>query len=105
MIGITIEEEMALRPEKIRWLRFNILHLHKNDFSEAIGASLRTIVRWENGTARPKFTHAAILVAIQRGVDNYGEQRVRGVDWHGLLHKRGALHVLAGIFNFATTRP
>jgi transcriptional regulator with XRE-family HTH domain len=94
-----------MKPEQIRRLRHNILHLTQPEFAEVMGSSVASVNRWEKGRAKPVAMAEVILGAIQQAVDNYGEQRIRGVDWSTLLERSGLLKVLAGILNFATTSP
>jgi len=94
-----------MTPAEIKRLRHNILHLTQPEFAQVMGTTVASISRWEKGRAQPVAMAELILEAIQKAVDNYGEQRIRGVDWSALLEQGGILKVLAGILNFATTRP
>ena len=94
-----------MKADHIKRLRHNILHLTQPEFAKVMGTSIASVNRWEKGRARPVAMAKVILDAVQKGVDNYGEQRIRGVDWSALLEQHGLLKVLAGILNFATTTP
>jgi transcriptional regulator with XRE-family HTH domain len=94
-----------MKPDQIRRLRHNIYHLSQHEFAEVMGTCVATISRWEAGRTKPIGMAKVILEAAQLAVENYGEQRIRGVDWSALLEQHSLLKVLAGILNFATTRP
>jgi transcriptional regulator with XRE-family HTH domain len=94
-----------MRPDRIRYLRSSILRLTQPKFALMTGTSVATVSRWEKGKAQPTALSLVVLDAIQQAVDNYGDQRIRGVDWSLLFEQSGLLKVLAGIFNFATTSP
>jgi DNA-binding XRE family transcriptional regulator len=98
-------KDRDLTPEQIKYLRYSILHLTQTEFAKMMGTCLASVNRWEKGRTSPVAMAKVIVLAVQQAVDNYGEQRIRGVDWAGLLKERGLLQVLAGIFNFATTKP
>ena len=94
-----------MRPEQIKHLRSSVLHLSQLEFAQLMGSCVASVSRWELGKAKPVAMATLILDAIQKAVDNYGEQRIRGVDWPAILKRQGLLKVLAGILNFATTSP
>lgn len=94
-----------MKPDQIKRLRYSILHLNQGEFSQVAGTSIATVGRWEKGRAKPAGMSRTILDAVQQAVDNHGEERIRGVDWAGILEKSGLLVVLRGILSFATTRP
>jgi len=94
-----------MTPEQIKRLRYSILHLTQPEFAQVLGTSVPSVLRWEKGRQRPVAMAKVLLEAIQQAVDNHGEERIRGVDWSGILEKKGLLVVLRGILSFATTKP
>jgi transcriptional regulator with XRE-family HTH domain len=94
-----------MTPEQIKHLRYSILHLTQPEFAKVMGTCVATISRWEGGRAKPAAMAQVIMSAIQKAVDNHGEERIRGIDWSDILEKNGLLVVLRGILSFATTMP
>lgn len=88
--------------KEIKHLRTSIFRMGQPDFSQLLGSCVATVSRWESGKAKPAGLQEDVLTAMKAAVDNYGEQRVRGVDWLAMFQLKGSLHVLAGVFNFAT---
>lgn len=94
-----------MKPDQIKRLRYNIYHLSQPEFAEVMGVCVATISRWEAGRTKPVAMAKVILEACQQAVDSYGEERIRGVDWSGILQRGGLLKVLYGILAYATTSP
>jgi len=95
-----------MNAKRVKNIRNSVFKLSQPEFAFLMGCAVATVSRWEAGKAKPKGTDLVILTACQMGIDNYGEQRIRGVDWAALLTQEdGLLKVMAGIFNFATTTP
>jgi len=89
----------------IKYLRTSVFRMSQPTWATIMGSCVATLSRWESGKVVPFGLQAVVLQAMKDAVANYGEQRVRGVDWVEMLQRRGVTAVLAGIFNFATVPP
>lgn len=94
-----------MKPDQIKRLRYNVMHLTQPEFAKLMGTCIASVNRWEKGRSSPVAMAKTMMEAIQLAVDNHGEERIRGIDWSGILEKNGLLVVLRGILSFATTMP
>lgn len=93
------------KPEQIFQLRKSVFRMSQPDFAVLLGVCVASVSRLETGKANPSGLQSMVLDAMQTAIENYGEQRIRGVNWTNMLANKGVTHVVAGILNFAITKP
>ena len=90
-----------MKPDDIRRIRKSIFRLSQPEFAKLMGTCVAQVSRWESGKAQPTGMQALLVEAIKKVIDNYGENRIRGVDWAAMMD-RSVIHAIAGVLNFAT---
>ncbi len=76
-----MNEQIGLTPDKIKEFRLR-KNLSQEKLAGMLGVSVSTVIRWEQGSAAPTGTAAAVLAAITAGL--VGPAAVLGMGALGL---------------------